>query len=521
MEKEFNVTGNCLPDRHYMADTSAKFKAIMRLVEQGKYFAINRPRQYGKTTMLFALTDALKKNDDYVVFRLSFEGVGDVVFETEEKFCEMFLDLLRIRAEQQKKTELEQAISVEISKTHSFKLLSAAISNVVSASGRKVVVLIDEVDKSSNNQLFVSFLGILRDKYLERSDVPTFHSVVLAGVHDVKSLKLKIRPEDEKKLNSPWNISADFEVDMNLLPEEIRPMLEEYGRDRSVEVDAQAVAERLFYHTSGHPFLVSRLCKMFDEKMLSKKTEQTWTVDDVDTAAHQLTQDSTVNFDDLYKNLDNNKELFDMTRDVSLNNRRLPFSPSHPMANLGILYGIFANRDGQLAIHNRIYQEIITNKMIFHSLIDNRGPLERYDDAFWLPGNHLDIRKVMLKFQELMRDEQSKKDEGFLEREGRLLFLAFLKPVLNGHGYALKEPQISDEKRLDVFVAYHERRYVVELKLWYGQQAHENGLDQLTDYLGSMGLEEGYLLIFDHRKNKQWADKEVVWKGKKIFIVWT
>jgi AAA-like domain len=521
MEKEFNVTGNCLPDRHYMADTSAKFKSIMRLVEQGKYFAINRPRQYGKTTMLFALTDALKKNDDYVVFRLSFEGVGDVVFETEEKFCEMFLDLLRIRAEQQKKTELEQAISVEISKTHSFKLLSAAISNVVSASGRKVVVLIDEVDKSSNNQLFVSFLGILRDKYLERGDIPTFHSVVLAGVHDVKSLKLKIRPEEERKLNSPWNISADFKVNMNLLPNEIRPMLEEYGRDRSVEVDAQAVAERLFYHTSGHPFLVSSLCKMFDEDMLLQKTEQTWTVDDVDTAAYQLAKESTVNFDDLSKNLDNNEVLYQLTQDVALNNRQLPFNVNDPVANLGILYGIFANREGYLAIHNRIYQEVITSKMSFKAMRLNGSMLQRHDDGFWMPGNHLDIRKVLLKFQEMMREEQSKKYEEFIEREGRLLFLAFLKPVLNGHGYALKEPQISDEKRLDVFVAYHERRYVVELKLWYGQQAHENGLDQLTAYLDSMGLEEGYLLIFDHRKTKQWADKEVVWKGKKIFIVWT
>jgi hypothetical protein len=73
----------------------------------------------------------------------------------------------------------------------------------------------------------------------------------------------------------------------------------------------------------------------------------------------------------------------------------------------------------------------------------------------------------------MMREEQSIKNRDFLEREGRLLFLAFLKPILNGHGYALKEPQISEEKRLDVFITYHEHRYVVELKLWHGEKTHE------------------------------------------------
>ena len=46
----------------------------------------------------------------------------------------------------------------------------------------------------------------------------TFHSVILAGVYDIKNLKLKLRPDAEKKYNSPWNIAADFNVDMTLHP---------------------------------------------------------------------------------------------------------------------------------------------------------------------------------------------------------------------------------------------------------------------------------------------------------------
>ena len=50
MKKKFNDTGLCVPHRHYMADTSKKIEQIIRLIEEGEYFTINRPRQFGKTT---------------------------------------------------------------------------------------------------------------------------------------------------------------------------------------------------------------------------------------------------------------------------------------------------------------------------------------------------------------------------------------------------------------------------------------------------------------------------------------
>ncbi|MDR3013240.1 MAG: hypothetical protein LBU70_08535 [Chitinispirillales bacterium] len=43
--RRFNVTGLCVPDKRYMADTGDKIAAIMRMVEQGDYFHINRARQ--------------------------------------------------------------------------------------------------------------------------------------------------------------------------------------------------------------------------------------------------------------------------------------------------------------------------------------------------------------------------------------------------------------------------------------------------------------------------------------------
>ena len=76
----------------------------------------------------------------------------------------------------------------------------------------------DEVDKSSYNQIFLSFLGLLREKYLkcqQGKDV-TFHSVILAGVYDIKTLKLKLHPQEESKYNSLWNIADNNQMYMKV-----------------------------------------------------------------------------------------------------------------------------------------------------------------------------------------------------------------------------------------------------------------------------------------------------------------
>jgi hypothetical protein len=247
MKKRFNVTGVCFPTEHYMADSSAKYARILAMVEQGDYFTINRPRQYGKTTALFQMEHILKQSKQYLGIRISFEGLGDSAFHDEEHFCQMFSDGLVYKASRGTDKDLINALEKSLPNAISFRSLSRYLTQMVETVGKKIVLMIDEVDKSSNNQLFLSFLGMLRDKYLERRQQATFHSVILTGVHDVKNLKLKLRPGEEQKYNSPWNIAADFEVDMNFQSLEIQPMLEEYAQDRAVAIDAQAVAERLFY----------------------------------------------------------------------------------------------------------------------------------------------------------------------------------------------------------------------------------------------------------------------------------
>ncbi len=517
MEKEFNTTGTCFPSQHYMADVSKKLTSTLSLVRKGKYFIINRPRQYGKTTTLSTIARMLRETGDYVVFTISFEGIGDTIFDNENTFAQGFVEMLATYAEYQI-PYLEEMLKEAAPQTKNLKMLSKVITKLMSQTDKKIVLIIDEVDKSSNNQLFVSFLAMLRDKYLLREEVKTFHSIVLAGLHDVKTLKLKLRPNEEQKYNSPWNIAADFKVDMNLYPEEIKPMLDDYVRETGVTMDTKFISKWLFYYTSGYPFLVSKLCKTIAEDIVPEKTEQSWTFEDIETSVRLLMKENNTNFDSLIKSLENDKALYDFVYRIIMEGDMILFNPDEPMIQQGLMHGIFKD-SGQIKIHNRLYEERLYNYMTAKTMVAMQSDFN-YAHHFTLENDALDMPAVLLKFQQFMKEEFDEKDITFLERQGRLVFLSFLAPILNGKGHSFKEVQVSQEKRLDIVTTYGPNKYIIELKRWYGEAAHQKGLAQLNDYLDIHSVKEGYLVIFEYNKTKSWDKQWIEYQGKRIFAVW-
>ena len=82
--KSFTTEGVCIPSENYMVDLSSRMVEIRKLIDDGKYFTINRARQYGKTTTLAALEKYLAPS--YDVISLDFQDVTDDMFENEAKF---------------------------------------------------------------------------------------------------------------------------------------------------------------------------------------------------------------------------------------------------------------------------------------------------------------------------------------------------------------------------------------------------------------------------------------------------
>jgi hypothetical protein len=521
MQKEFNITGTCLPDRHYMMDHRAKLAGVMKMIERGKYFTINRPRQYGKTTTLFELRALLEAAPDYLPIRLDLQGVDEKWHASDEAFATMFVRQMVITLEF-KEPALHAFLQTQKSEVSDMDSLSRVITRLTHQVEQKIVLLIDEVDASSNFEPFLRFLGMLRNKYLDRMSPEnrTFHSVVLAGVHDIKSLKLKVRDDQLAQYNSPWNIAADFKVEMSFRPHEIAPMLVEYSQAEDVEIDVDWFAEKLYYYTAGYPFLVSKLCKTIAEDILPKKTKRAWTPDDLEEAVQLLLKENNTLFDSLIKNLENNPELYRLTHEIIINGASVPFNPDEPVISLGRLYGVF-RENGQVKVHNRIYEQRIYNYMTSKLYQEGLSTQQAYlPISYEKPDGSLDLEKALLRFQQFLREQYSAKDQSFLERQWRLIFLAFFKPILNGKGHDFKEVQISNEKRLDVVATYLQHKYIIELKRWYGPSYHQKGLDQLADYLDRQEVNEGFLVIFEGEKEKTYRQEWIEHRGKRVFAVW-
>ena len=109
--------------------------------------------------------------------------------------------------------------------------------------------------------------------------------MILAGVTDVKHLKNKIRPEENHKENSPWNIATDFTIDMSLSEDGIKGMLDEYEADHQSGMDTAVIAKSIREYTNGYPFLVSRICQLIDERVSkTMPLSDAWTGRGIDEA---------------------------------------------------------------------------------------------------------------------------------------------------------------------------------------------------------------------------------------------
>lgn len=373
--KEFHVTGTCNPDRHYMVDISGRIEQITRdYIDKGKYFTINRARQYGKTTLMFLLRRYLLEK--YIVISISFEAADELFVSS----CALSAGLQRSIGRQLRMQEVPEAIvkgwEAPISKEFPFDDFSERISQLCLQCGRKVVLMIDEVDKNSDNQIFLGFLGLLRIKYLAQAGGmdQTFQSVILASVCDIKNLKLKLRPDEEAKYNSPWNIAEDFNIDLGFYPQDIAGMLTEYEADCSTGMDIAAISQLIYDYTGGYPYMVSRICKLLDERIAGHtdfpEKKDAWTDEGILEAVRLFLKESNTLFDDMVKKLSDHPELKSMLQDILFRGICYSYEIHNPSINVGIMFGFIREQDNTVVIANRLFETKMYNLFLSEAELD-------------------------------------------------------------------------------------------------------------------------------------------------------
>ena len=528
MARRFNVTGSCDSQLHYMVDITERLRKIKCLIDNGDYFTINRARQYGKTTTLQALAEYLKK--DYIVISLDFQMLGNEEFENGRVFSKAFVRyfLRTIRNKKYPVDGLENKVLEKLEKASQGESdffigrLFEFLSDLCGTAQKPIVLIIDEVDSATNNQVFLDFLAQLRAYYLKRDSLPTFRSVILAGVYDVKNIRRKIRSDEEHKVNSPWNIATDFRIDMSFSPDDIAGMLKEYEADHHTGMEIGAMAKEIYEYTSGYPFLVSKICKLLDERVAGSgdfpDESSAWTKEGIYAAVNILTSEKNTLFESLTGKMMDYPELKTILSGILFGGKDFPYVATNYVIEIATMLGFVRNDHNVVRVSNRIFETVLYNHLLSEEVINSKI----YDAALvnkyrFVEGRRLNMKRVLEGFVTSFREVTQDKDRRFLEEEGRKYFMLYLKPIINGTGHCYVEARTRDMKRTDLVVDYLGEQFVVELKIWNGPKYHSDGEKQIAEYLDFYNLKKGYMITFNFNRTKETGVREIRF-GEKVLV---
>ncbi len=525
MSRVFNVTGSCNPARHYMVDPEPRLIQIKRMIAAGDYFSINRARQYGKTTTLRALANYLR--NDYVVVSLDFQKMTTKDFSSEARFVRGLAREINKATRHLPAIPAEQAARLkEIAADKDDGLGLTEIFDCFSEwcglTDKPVVLLIDEVDTASNNQVFLDFLALLRAYYLDRDVTPAFQSVILAGLYDIRNVRRKIRPDEEHKQNSPWNIAADYNVEMGFSSDEIAAMLGEYEADYYTGMNIGEMADLIYSYTSGYPYLVSRLCKFLDEKVAGSEgypdKSSAWTKKGFQEAVKLILNETNTLYQSLIGKVRDYPALKSVLYDLLFAGKPTQYNALNEFIEIAAMFGFVKDKSGFVEISNRIFETVLYNWFIseesMNSQFYNIGAQEKNQ---FIAGGHLNVRLILERFVESFHDLYKDRDDMFLEDVGRRYFLLFLKPIINGTGNYYVEARTRNQKRTDLVIDYLGEQFVIELKIWHGNSYNQRGENQLAEYLDYFHLKKGYMLSFNFNQKKQIGVKEIQLGEKVLF----
>lgn len=534
LAKIFNVTAVCRPEQHYMVNIDGRLRAAKELVDNGMYFIINKARQYGKTTILRSLCNYLR-NEYYVVF-MDFQKISSAKFKNENSFSLTFARLffkniikniftVNEKINKEFSSALDQLDKIVKSEIVNFELteLFENLSGICGYSDKPVILIVDEIDSAENNQVFIDFLSQLRAYYIDRDNQQTFQSVILAGVYDVKNIVRKIRPEEEHKINSPWNIAADFGIEMSFSKKEIAGMLNDYEADYNTGMDINQMAGLVYDYTSGYPYLVSKLCKHIDEKVYLNKQygskNAAWTRKGFNEALRQILSEKNTLFESLTGKLESFPELNSMLRSLLFTGKSIVYNPDEQALDIATMFGFIKEQNGTAVIANRIFETRLYN--FYLSSAEMQG-LEIYkaslqDKNQFVVNEFLNMRLVLEKFVQHFTALYGNNRKAFIEEEGRKYFLLYLKPIINGTGNYYIESRTRELRRTDIIVDYHNEQYIIEMKIWHGNEYNRRGEKQLAGYLDDYNKNKGYMVSFNFNKNKQIGVSEIV-VGDKVIV---
>ena len=501
--RRFGTQGRVYPNKHYVVSRSEEIADFINRVKEGHYIVLFAPRQTGKTTFFRLALEALATQDTtYFPIHLDFQIVRntepatfyerlyymicreiEAVFQREDKI--LSAPLIQLLEETQ--------LTDDFSMIMFFQHLSGYIE------GKRVVIVIDEFDGIP--QIVVSgFLYALRHIYL--SDEPRCpHSVGIVGVKSINQLNYD-------RSVSPFKIQDEFNLP-NFTLEQVRELLGQYT-DEIGQAFAPEVMESIHKQTAGQPVLVNRFAQILTEELDIPKSD---TISMTHfTASHaQLLQESNTNINHLTTNIRKNPRFESVLMRIMARDEGVDFNLDDDIISELATYGVIKkSSDGMCEILNPIYLYRIMRafKPVVNGLEQEYFP-EDVDDPisdYLTPAGHIELEALLDNFRDFIARAGYRVlqvPDTPQESVGRHLLLAYLDAFVKRIGGVMHIEVQTGRGRMDLLITHNHQQYIVETKVWRGENRYQAGKKQLAAYLRLEGTVEGYYVVFDHRQTPE------------------
>lgn len=460
---------------------------IKTMVDKSRFFSIFAPRQSGKTTFLSSFRNQLHGDATYVVLLLSFERYknldGSKFYEMieEELYGQLIDRLTHVNCDKTK--QVRQFLNgFHLDGNLSFGKLFAELNRIIQF--KKIVIFIDEFDGIPLGEL-ENFLTALRDLYQRYKTVrqKALYSIGLVGIRNITKLVVGGV--------SPFNIADQVEMPPFSL-ENAESLFAQYTKETNQPFQKDAV-KTIHEETRGQPWLVNRLGTLLTVN-IKPQTVEPIDVNDVHKAIQLLLNEKNTHFDNLYEKAILYKETF-----IEVVFDHVKYNPYVEDQSWLEQYGLIKNHDGHAVIANNIYKTLFTGVFFKEVNAYRELPIQEYQ----LPGNRLDMEKVLLNFEQYIAQIGVRafyKDKKPYEKTGQFLLTAWLYQFTGGGAGELRYEIPSGVGRMDILLIYRGRKYIIETKINHHNLTRtiKDGVHQVSQkYLASEAVDEGYLVIFD------------------------
>jgi hypothetical protein len=517
MPRYFNTTGPCEPTRHYFLPTAVRMPDLAPFLERDQYFVLHAPRQTGKTTAMRTFAASLRERGIAGCWATleRCQGVEDIR-EAEP----LWIQALHVRG-----TELPEAwrppppevVQAEPAGGRLFAYLRAWAAAVPVP----LVLLLDEADVVTGPAL-ISLLRQLRDGFMDRGIGKFPTSVALIGMRDLRDYL--VQSKDGRHINpgSPFNIKAASVTLRNFNAAEVTDLLGQHTAETGQAFLPEASAE-IARVTDGQPFLVNALADLCVTALVPDRAVPI-TLAHVDEARERLIRSRTTHLDSLAERL-KEPRVAHIMQAVILGDDSLRIVYDSDDFQYVIDLGLIRRGPDGAEPANPMYREVLARQLSYS--VQESVPRPTWDWA--TPEGRLDMPALLDAFRDWWRqnaDIASTPIPEYPEAVPHLALCAFLQRVINGGGRVHRE-FAAGRGAMDLLIEYGPDRFAIEIKRVRTRDSLETIIDrgvvQLGRYLDTVGLDHGWLVVFDVRPDRSWEDR--LWErtveagGKRIVVI--